>query len=90
MGDGEGTKTALTSTPSVDKKTPQPYLQSFRDEKTSERSPQNRGWVQKVIDAVSYVPPRCRYDPEKPFLFSMGLNVLFGMLDESSLRQAVN
>ena len=27
---------------------------------------------------LSYVPPRCRYDPDKPFEFSMGLNILFG------------
>ncbi|KAJ9610193.1 hypothetical protein H2200_004970 [Cladophialophora chaetospira] len=33
--------------------------------------------VQKVYNCLTYVPPRCRYDPEKPFEFSMGLNVLF-------------
>lgn len=34
--------------------------------------------MQKVYDCVSYVPPRCRYDAEKPFKFSLGLNLLFG------------
>jgi hypothetical protein len=34
--------------------------------------------VRKVFEFFSYVPQRCRYDPEKPFEFSMGLNVLFG------------
>ena len=38
----------------------------------------NKTVVQKVYDCLTYVPPRCRYDPEKPFEFSMGLNVLFG------------
>ena len=27
---------------------------------------------------ISYTPKRCRYDPDKPFGFSMGLNLLFG------------
>jgi len=31
-----------------------------------------------VYHRLAYVPPRCRYDPEKPFQFSMSLNVLFG------------
>lgn len=34
--------------------------------------------VQKLYACLTYVPPRCRYDPEKPFKFSMGLNLLFG------------
>ena len=37
-----------------------------------------RTTVQKVYNYLTYVPQRCRYDPEKPFEFSMGLNVLFG------------
>ena len=32
----------------------------------------------RLYDCFTYVPHRCRYDPEKPFEFSMGLNVLFG------------
>jgi predicted MFS family arabinose efflux permease len=32
---------------------------------------------QKIYHTLSYTPKRCRYDPEKPFEFSMGLNVLF-------------
>ena len=27
---------------------------------------------------ISYTPKRCRYNPEKPFGFSMALNLLFG------------
>ncbi|EXJ75474.1 uncharacterized protein A1O5_02170 [Cladophialophora psammophila CBS 110553] len=33
--------------------------------------------LQMVYDCLTYVPPRCRYDPERPFQFSMALNVLF-------------
>ncbi|KAH0832511.1 putative transporter YgaY [Fonsecaea pedrosoi] len=36
-----------------------------------------RTFLQKVYACLTYVPSRCRYDPEKPFQFSMALNVLF-------------
>ncbi|KIW65881.1 hypothetical protein PV04_08097 [Phialophora macrospora] len=36
-----------------------------------------RTMIQKISGCLTYVPPRCRYDPEKPFEFSMGLNLLF-------------
>jgi hypothetical protein len=39
--------------------------------------PSKSTW-RKVYDKLSYVPPRCRYNPDKPFEFSMGLNILFG------------
>jgi len=32
----------------------------------------------KVYNTLSYTPPRCRYDPNKPTEFSMALNLLFG------------
>lgn len=31
----------------------------------------------KIYTILSWTPPRCRWDPEKPHQFSMGLNVLF-------------
>ncbi|KAF2083211.1 MFS general substrate transporter, partial [Saccharata proteae CBS 121410] len=31
----------------------------------------------RAYDIVSWVPPRCRWDPEKPPEFSMALNILF-------------
>ena len=34
--------------------------------------------LQTLYGCLTYVPPRCRYDPDKPFEFSMGLNLLFG------------
>ena len=36
------------------------------------------GGLRRLYNRLAYVPPRCRYDPEKPFQFSMGMNILFG------------
>ena len=33
--------------------------------------------LQKIYNIVNYTPKRCRYDPDKPFKFSLPLNVLF-------------
>lgn len=33
----------------------------------------------KTYILCSWTPPNCRYDPNKPFKFSMWLNILFGM-----------
>jgi predicted MFS family arabinose efflux permease len=33
--------------------------------------------LQKIYNTLSYTPPQCRYDANKPFEFSMGLNILF-------------
>lgn len=32
---------------------------------------------QTVYNMVTYTPRRCRYNPDKPFEFSLGLNLLF-------------
>lgn len=32
---------------------------------------------QRIYSLITYTPKRCRYDPEKPFQFSMPLNLLF-------------
>lgn len=45
-------------------------------EQTKDTQPRSLG--RRVYDIVSYTPPRCRWDPEKPPVFSMPLNVLFG------------
>ena len=49
--------------------------------KTPARTSRLRAWHYYV----SYVPPRCRYNPDKPFLFSMSLNLLFGECTDSNL-----
>ena len=47
------------------------------DESTKQKTI-SRSRFGRVCDTLAYVPPRCRYDPDKPFEFSMGLNILFG------------
>ena len=32
----------------------------------------------RLIRVLTYMPKRCRYDPDKPFVFSLPLNILFG------------
>ena len=65
---------------------------------TMDSRPKTR--AQKIYSTLSYTPPRCRYDPDKPFEFSMGLNILFGtninspngvtLLTSSSLRRLLH
>ena len=43
----------------------------------------SKSWTRAVYDRLAYVPPRCRYDPEKPFQFNLGLNILFGKQHET-------
>ena len=74
---GEATETS-SGTPIADERAQQPEVQHDLDEKASDKSLAEGGWLRRLIDVVSYVPPNCRYNPEKPFEFSMGLNVLFG------------
>lgn len=33
---------------------------------------------QRVVKVLTWCPPRCRWDPDNPPKFSMGLNILFG------------
>ena len=34
--------------------------------------------LRRITNIITYTPKKCRYDPEKPFKFSLPLNVLFG------------
>lgn len=34
--------------------------------------------LRRFTNIITYTPKKCRYDPEKPFKFSLPLNVLFG------------
>jgi hypothetical protein len=58
--------------------TTDPIQQSNQDEKISKIS---RLWQRtrdsRVYGVLSWTPPGCRWDPEKPPQFSMALNVLF-------------
>ncbi|KAL5376236.1 hypothetical protein DPSP01_010589 [Paraphaeosphaeria sporulosa] len=40
-------------------------------------STKKRSRWRRIYDVLTYTPPRCRWDPEKPPQFSMGMNVLF-------------
>ncbi|KAK9786704.1 putative Major facilitator superfamily domain-containing protein [Seiridium cardinale] len=37
------------------------------------------GFVSSVIQKASWIPKRCRYDPENPFKFSLPMNMLLGL-----------
>ncbi|KAI9686840.1 MAG: hypothetical protein M1822_002593 [Bathelium mastoideum] len=43
-----------------------------------QKSATERSLSGRIWDAVTWIPPRCRWDPEKPPEFSMPLNILFG------------
>lgn len=73
---GEAAKTSLTSSADVDQSARPQHGTLPQNEKHG--GIEERGRVCRFIDALSYVPPNCRYDPKKPFQFSIGLNVLFG------------
>lgn len=38
------------------------------------------GALRRIYEVVTYTPRRCRWDPEDPPKFSMGLNLLFGFV----------
>lgn len=46
--------------------------------KTPSSSRKSTTVVGKIIDIVTWCPPRCRWDPANPPKFSMFLNVIFG------------
>ena len=61
-----------------------------QDQKPPSRRSSSRGWLRTLVAMLSYVPPRCRYDPDRPFQFSMGLNILFGKSKTYTIMQAVS
>ena len=87
---GEAAKTTPTPSANLNATPPQKYVPRSKDEKARDESLQQRGRLRRFIDVLSYVPPKCRYDPEKPFQFSIGLNILFGMLLRSVVDQAAD
>ena len=87
---GKGAKTTLTSSPAGQNSAHRPPGVLQQDEKAQDRSPEKEGRLRRLMDVLSYVPPNCRYDPEKPFQFSLGLNILFGVLPSFTAKLAVN
>lgn len=43
----------------------------------------------RVSAFVSFVPSRCRHDPNRPFEFSIGLNALFGIYIQIALLKSM-
>jgi hypothetical protein len=43
---------------------------------SSSQKPKRSIW-RRVYEILTWTPPRCRWDPEKPPTFSLGLNILF-------------
>jgi hypothetical protein len=63
------------------------------NESTSTRSSDQKGRLKRIADhksaqrcweVVTWTPKRCRWNPEDPPKFSMGLNLLFGFVSELS------
>lgn len=62
-----------------------PMSQGNEDEKSHTSNVQNateepiakRTYWKKVIEIISWTPPRCRWDPENPSRFGLPLNILF-------------
>lgn len=53
-----------------------PYTASAPSSPTISSTKKWPRW-RRTYDILTYTPPRCRWDPEKPPQFSMGMNVLF-------------
>jgi hypothetical protein len=43
---------------------------------TEEINPTRNNW-ERLFDAISWVPPRCRWDADNPSKFGLPLNILF-------------
>ena len=71
---GQDEKTASEAAEVVNRR----LTTSESENNTKDLNSQGKGRLLRLYDRLAYVPPRCRYDPEKPFQFSMGLNILFG------------
>ncbi|KAI9734507.1 MAG: hypothetical protein M1834_002107 [Cirrosporium novae-zelandiae] len=55
-----------------------PSSQTSISSKTDATSSPLRSTWQRLFNILTWMPPRCRYDPARPHEFSMGLNLLFG------------
>ncbi|KAL1610468.1 hypothetical protein SLS60_002136 [Paraconiothyrium brasiliense] len=54
-----------------------PYTSSSERSSPTIASTKERSNWRKIYDILTYTPPRCRWDPERPPQFSMSMNVLF-------------
>ncbi|KAG9912423.1 MFS general substrate transporter, partial [Aureobasidium melanogenum] len=56
----------------------QGYSSGSEGQRTQEEDTKKSTIWRRIYNVITYTPPRCRWDPEKPPTFSMALNVLFG------------
>ncbi|KAG9690158.1 MFS general substrate transporter, partial [Aureobasidium melanogenum] len=56
----------------------QGYSSGSEGQGTQEKDTKKNTIWRRIYNVITYTPPRCRWDPEKPPAFSMALNVLFG------------
>ena len=84
---------AGTSVVASEEKDQKQELGEDANESTSTRSGDQKAQLKRIVDhkfaqscwdAVTWTPRRCRWNPEDPPKFSMGLNLLFGFVSELS------
>ena len=62
----------------IDNETKKPEENDRVSDSSMESSQKDVRLWQRVLDILTFMPKRCRYDPDKPFVFSLPLNILFG------------
>ncbi|CAJ2502984.1 Uu.00g103780.m01.CDS01, partial [Anthostomella pinea] len=45
---------------------------------TAQRDAKERGILARALSALNWMPPWCRYEPQNPPKFTLGMNILFG------------
>lgn len=56
----------------------QGYSSGSEGQRIQEKDTKKNTTWRRIYNVITYTPPRCRWDPQKPLAFSMALNVLFG------------
>lgn len=84
LGSSSNSRTTSSSpTPTTTTTIPSPFATIPPPSSKSPSQPNSSSPLQKLQQTrlykfLSWTPPRCRFDPDKPPQFSMALNVLFG------------
>ena len=63
---------------SVEKETTIPQDTDAVSSHSMQSPPKDVTVWQRIYTIITYTPKRCRYNPDKPFVFSLPLNLLFG------------
>ena len=62
----------------LDNETEKPQENDRVSERSVKTSQNDVKLWQRILKVLNYMPKRCRYDPDNPFVFSLPLNILFG------------